>query len=228
MHSLGFSRRAYPPHLPKNAQHREAGQLAQDCTVGQGIARSQTFTQLQATAESGPMALLCLDKPPSISGLGHLPLCPSPAPQHPNTGSDKTPPFQGCNARQFCGKVSGPHLAELTDTDDIRHLPVSVPTSSTASAVSQSALADTRATETNLSLREAHTASAHRDAQAGSRQAGILPGPTIPMPMPEPAGEWWGSGAGVWMRGSPDLPRHAQSTSTCQVQRRIQLPLFPS
>lgn len=162
--------------------------------------------------EPGHVALLCLDKPPSNPGLGHQPLGPSSAPQHPNTGSDETPPSQGCNARQSCGNISGPHAAELWDTDDSSHLPSSAAASSTTPAVSESALVDARATETNRSLREAHRALAHGDIlsvwdQAGSGHATILPGPTI---TPEPARELWEE---AWScPASPTLPANADPT----------------
>lgn len=131
--------------------------------MGRGIARIQTLTSLQAMVESGHMALLCLDKPPSTPGLGHQPRGPHSAPQHPDTGSDETPPSQGCNARQFCGNISGPRVAGLWDTDDISHLPTSAPTSSTTPAVSESALVDARATENNCFLNDAHIALAQAD-----------------------------------------------------------------
>lgn len=72
-------------------------------------------------------------------------------------------PKVACKARQFCGKVSGPPMELNLDTNDISHLPASAPNSSTIPAVSESALADARATETVWSLSEAHTALAHAD-----------------------------------------------------------------
>lgn len=104
-------------------------------------------------AEQGHMALLCPNKLPSTPGLGSQPLGASSAP-HPNTGPDEMPPSR--IARQFCGRVSGPHLAELRDTGDISHLPAPASTSSISPAFSECAWTD-EGPQRRTGLRVRHT-----------------------------------------------------------------------
>lgn len=107
------------------------------------------------------MTLLRLHKPPSTPDRGTSLLALLLLPSTQTQNLTRLPPSQGCNARQFYGKFSGPCLAELRGTDDICLPLASAPTSSTAPAGFQSPLADARATETNWSPSEVHTASAH-------------------------------------------------------------------
>lgn len=129
----------------------------------------------------------------------------------------RLPPSRGRKARRFSGKVSGPCLAELGGTDDTSHLLASAPTASTAPAVSQSTLADARATETNWSPSKAHTVI--RRVWGPGMPPSIPPRPTISTLTPEPGGQWWwkavGRGRGeTWSCSiSPRLPASAHPTS---------------